>query len=84
MQTITGWTTVIQTTFASHDDVLTRIHDRWLRVLDLIIADKGNNDKVEQNRGLKQNPLSEESNQIEDLEEDVLMDEVSDGVVELG
>ena len=69
-----------------NDDVLTRIHDRWLRVLDLIIADKGNNDKVEQNRGLKQNPLSEESKRIEDLEEDVLMDEdeVSDGVVELG
>ena len=53
-----------------NDDVLTRIHERWIKVLDLIITDKGNNDMVEKDRGLKKNPMEVESGDVDDSEED--------------
>ena len=61
----------VETAFPCLDDaVLTRIHERWIKVLDLIITDKGNNDMVEQDRGLKKNPMEVESGDVDDSEED--------------
>ena len=54
------------------EEVLTRIHRRWLKVLDLIIEDKGNNDMVEKDRSLKSNPMMDVA-----LEADVI-DEAMD------
>ena len=39
------------------EGVLDGIHKRWKKVLNLIIEDEGNNDKVEGDRGLKKNPI---------------------------
>ena len=55
------------------DTVLTRIHDRWLKVLDLIITDKGNNDMVvEKDRGLKKNPMDSGIRDVVDMEDDII------------
>ena len=65
----------VEAAFLCLDDaVITHIHERWLKVLDLIIKDNGNNDLVESDRGLKHNPLNSsegsDTNQV-DGEEDV-------------
>ena len=52
------------------EKVLTCIHRRWLKVLDLIIEDNGNNDKVESDRGLKANPMIDDVLLSEMLESD--------------
>ena len=52
------------------EKVLTRIHRRWLKVLDLIIEDNGNNDKVESHQGLKTNPMIDDVLLSEMLESD--------------
>ena len=55
-------------------NVLTRIYERWIKVLDLIITDKGNNDMVEKDRGLKKNPMvnSGECGDVEETEDDTI------------
>ena len=65
----------VEAAFPCLDDaVLTRIHERWLKVLDLIIEDKGNNNMVEKNRGLKKNPMKEIQEELEvgETEEDLI------------
>ena len=62
----------VEATFPCLDDtVLTRIHDRWLKVLDLIITDKGNDDMVEKDRGLKKNPMDSGIRDV-DTEDDII------------
>ena len=37
--------------------VLANVHERWVKVLDLIVKGDGSNDLVEMERGLKSNPI---------------------------
>ena len=55
--------------------VLERIYGRWLKVLDLIIKDKGNNDLVEKDRGLTNNPIDPSVTVEATGEEDVISTE---------
>ena len=55
--------------------VLERIYGRWLKVLDLIIKDNGNNDLVEKDRGLTNNPIDPSVTVEATGEEDVISTE---------
>ena len=58
-----------------NDTVLTKINKQFLKVLDLIISDEGNNDKAESERSLKCNLLESTGSTEEDGEEDIVVDE---------
>ena len=64
-------------------EVLEKSHNLWKMALDLILEDEGNNDKVEDNQGSKDNPidLADGQDSKDDFtslmgEEDVVLEEV--------
>ena len=66
------------------EDVLERIHTRWLKVLDLILKDSGSNDLVEKDRGLTSNLINLTTISDDTGEEDVIATDgtsVNDGFI---
>ena len=56
-------------------EYMTKINKQFLKVLDLIISDEGNNDKAESERSLKCNLLESTGSTEEDGEEDIVVDD---------